>query len=71
MREALRATEGIGSVGERRIRIGIAHDGSGVGAALIALVAAKMEKQTDILGDVRRASALAGELKVNEEGVVE
>ncbi|KAG9234510.1 hypothetical protein BJ875DRAFT_484136 [Amylocarpus encephaloides] len=44
MRESLRATEGIGATGERRIRIGIAKDGSGVGAALIALVAAKMEK---------------------------
>ena len=43
VREALRAVEGIGAAGERRIRIGIAKDGSGVGAALIALVAAKME----------------------------
>lgn len=39
MREALREIEGIGPAGERRIRIGIAKDGSGVGAALIALVA--------------------------------
>lgn len=43
MREALRAVEGIGAAGERRIRIGIAKDGSGVGAALIALVADKSE----------------------------
>ncbi|KAL3426574.1 hexokinase [Phlyctema vagabunda] len=49
LREALRATEGIGAAGERRIRIGIAKDGSGVGAALIALVAAKMEKPGDEL----------------------
>jgi len=35
--------ERIGAAGERRVRIGIAKDGSGVGAALIALVAAKME----------------------------
>jgi hexokinase len=43
MRDAIRATEGIGATGERKIRIGIAKDGSGVGAALIALVAAQME----------------------------
>lgn len=42
--EALRAIQGIGEEGARRIRIGIAKDGSGVGAALIALVAAGMEK---------------------------
>ncbi|TVY35365.1 Glucokinase, partial [Lachnellula subtilissima] len=49
MREALRSLEGISAAGERRIRIGIAKDGSGVGAALIALVAAKMEKPLDYL----------------------
>lgn len=43
MREAIRAIEAIGVIGERRIRIGISKDGSGVGAALIALVAAEME----------------------------
>ncbi|KAF4629987.1 hypothetical protein G7Y89_g8156 [Cudoniella acicularis] len=53
MREALRAMEGIGAAGERRIRIGIAKDGSGVGAALIALVAAKMEKPLDYLNDLK------------------
>ena len=42
IREALREIEGIGEQGERKIRIGIAKDGSGVGAALIALVADKM-----------------------------
>jgi hexokinase len=42
--EALRAIDGIGEQGAKRIRIGIAKDGSGVGAALIALVAARMEK---------------------------
>ncbi|KAK0109881.1 glucokinase [Cadophora gregata] len=47
MREALRSMPEIGAAGERRIRIGIAHDGSGVGAALIALVAAKMEAAND------------------------
>lgn len=57
MRDALRAMHGIGAVGERRIRIGIAKDGSGVGAALIALVAAGMEKPggDDYIGDIRRA----------------
>ncbi|KAK6956316.1 hypothetical protein Daesc_001591 [Daldinia eschscholtzii] len=43
--EALAAIEGIGPEGAKRIRIGIAKDGSGVGAALIALVAANMEKK--------------------------
>jgi hexokinase len=53
MREALRALDGIGAAGERRIRIGIAKDGSGVGAALIALVAAKMEKPLDYLNPLK------------------
>lgn len=44
VREALREIDGIGKHGEKRIRIGIAKDGSGVGAALIALVADKMAK---------------------------
>jgi hexokinase len=39
LRAALRAVPEIGDSGEKRIRIGIAKDGSGVGAALIALVA--------------------------------
>ncbi|KAI4215625.1 MAG: hypothetical protein LQ351_002094 [Letrouitia transgressa] len=43
IREALREIDGIGAEGEQRIRIGIAKDGSGVGAALIALVAAGRE----------------------------
>ena len=41
LREALREIHEIGVLGEKRIRIGIAKDGSGVGAALIALVAGK------------------------------
>ncbi|KAL8749264.1 MAG: hypothetical protein Q9184_006878, partial [Pyrenodesmia sp. 2 TL-2023] len=44
IREALREIEGIGEKGEKRIRIGIAKDGSGVGAALIALVAGGTDK---------------------------
>lgn len=54
MREAMRALPEIGAAGERRIRIGIAKDGSGVGAALIALVAAKMEANNDYIGDLRQ-----------------
>ncbi|ORY67340.1 uncharacterized protein BCR38DRAFT_482960 [Pseudomassariella vexata] len=46
--EALSAIKGIGSEGTKRIRIGIAKDGSGVGAALIALVAAGMEKHNTV-----------------------
>lgn len=54
MRDALRVIDGIGPIGERKIRIGIAKDGSGVGAALIALVATKMEKtQSDYIGDLK------------------
>ncbi len=58
MREALRALDQIGPVGERKIRIGIAKDGSGVGAALIALVAASMERKSkagteDYIGALR------------------
>lgn len=42
IREALRAVPNIGDRGEKHIRIGIAKDGSGVGAALIALVAGQV-----------------------------
>jgi hexokinase len=65
--EALSAIEGIGPEGAKRIRIGLTQDGSGVGAALIALVAAGMEKSTsnaDYLGELRssvKAAASAGE----------
>lgn len=44
IREALREISEIGLAGEKRIRIGIAKDGSGVGAALIALMASYAEK---------------------------
>lgn len=40
MREALRSIPDIGEAGEKSVRIGIARDGSGVGAAIIALLAA-------------------------------
>ncbi|POR36908.1 Phosphotransferase [Tolypocladium paradoxum] len=52
--EALAAIEGIGPAGAKKIRIGIAKDGSGVGAALIALVAQRMEKPGDFLRDLRK-----------------
>ncbi|CUS09352.1 unnamed protein product [Tuber aestivum] len=39
VREALRDVPEFGEKGEKRIRMGVAKDGSGVGAALIALVA--------------------------------
>lgn len=45
--EALREIDSIGPKGADKIRIGIAKDGSGVGAALIALVASTMEKPDD------------------------
>jgi hexokinase len=61
--EALRAVDGIGEGGTKRIRIGIAKDGSGVGAALIALVAARMEKATDLAGidDLRSKTTIEDE----------
>jgi hexokinase len=69
MREALRAITGISATGERRIRIGIAKDGSGVGAALIALVAAKMEKAQDYIGDLKSQLAQVGEVEESLEDV--
>jgi hexokinase len=43
IRQALREIPEIGEQGEKYIRIGIAKDGSGVGAALIALVAGQVQ----------------------------
>lgn len=43
LREALREVPRVGAAGETKVRIGISKDGSGVGAALIALVASKDE----------------------------
>ncbi|KAL2158329.1 hypothetical protein VTH06DRAFT_4377 [Thermothelomyces fergusii] len=53
--EALKITEGIGE-SANRIKIGLTQDGSGVGAALIASVAASMEKSTsneEYIGELR------------------
>jgi hexokinase len=52
--EALRTIDGIGSKGAEKIRIGIAKDGSGVGAALIALVAAGMEKNDNFMDEIKK-----------------
>jgi hexokinase len=54
LRSAIKAIPEIGTQGEARIRIGIAKDGSGVGAALIALVAAGQEKDGSYLEEARR-----------------
>lgn len=43
LREAFREIDGIGEWGEKKIHIGLAKDGSGLGAALIALVAHEAE----------------------------
>ena len=48
MREAFREIDGIGAEGEKKIRIGLAKDGSGLGAALIALVAHQSEKAGNV-----------------------
>ncbi|PCH00299.1 Hexokinase [Penicillium occitanis (nom. inval.)] len=45
MRGALQEVQEIGPAGERRVRIGLAKDGSGVGAALMAQAAFEMEKR--------------------------
>lgn len=61
MHEAFAVIDGIGPEGAKRIRIGIAKDGSGVGAALIALIAAGMEKKpVGILENIaEKVSAIA------------
>ena len=45
MRGALREVPEIGSSGEEQVLIGLAKDGSGVGAALMAQAALEMEKE--------------------------
>lgn len=44
IREAFREIDGIGEEGDKKIRIGLAKDGSGLGAALIALIAGGSEQ---------------------------
>ncbi|KAI1101026.1 putative glucokinase [Jackrogersella minutella] len=67
--ETLAAVDGIGPDGAKRIRIGIAKDGSGVGAALIALVAANMESKgaVDYLTYVRHGASQKIENAILEE----
>lgn len=48
IREAFREIPQIGVEGDKKIRIGLAKDGSGLGAALIALVASKAEEKGEI-----------------------
>merc|ERR1711988_1498117 len=53
--EALRSIDEIGIKGTNKIRIGVAKDGSGVGAALIAQVASKMEQsKPSLAAEVKR-----------------
>jgi hexokinase len=47
IREAFREIPEIGVEGDKKIRIGLAKDGSGLGAALIALVASKSDERAD------------------------
>lgn len=56
IREAFREIPEIGPQGERKIRIGIAKDGSGVGAALIALVAGMVKAPTETPDSSTRSS---------------
>jgi hexokinase len=60
LRAALRAVPEIGVSGEKRIRIGIAKDGSGVGAALIALVADQGLASKAVLAGKHRRFASGG-----------
>lgn len=63
IREALREIPEIGPQGEKRIRIGIAKDGSGVGAALIALVAGRVAPPA---GPAVSGSAIGGSTDSSE-----
>lgn len=67
--EALAKIDGIGEEGANRIRIGIAKDGSGVGAALIALVAAGMEKNMSTLDYLGELRSTARNLSTVPEGI--
>ncbi|KAF7503497.1 hypothetical protein GJ744_003688 [Endocarpon pusillum] len=48
IREAFREIPEIGVEGEKKIRIGLAKDGSGLGAALIALMASQAEERGEV-----------------------
>ncbi|KKA29695.1 hypothetical protein TD95_004460 [Thielaviopsis punctulata] len=61
--EALRGMKEIGPKGAEKIRIGIAKDGSGVGAALIALVASKANRRSSL---APKALALTDDYRSNQ-----
>lgn len=65
LREALREIPELGPEGEKRISIGIAKDGSGVGAALIALMAGKGGPPNEE-GFLIEGDGFVGEQKKNE-----
>lgn len=67
IRDALRDVPQIGLDGEKRIRIGLARDGSGVGAALIAMVADKQRAQAVKAGANGGLDATGKALEVMEE----
>lgn len=67
IRDALRDVPQIGLDGEKRIRIGLARDGSGVGAALIAMVADKQRAQAVKAGVNDELDATGKGLEVVEE----
>jgi hexokinase len=54
MFETFATIDGIGPERANKIRIGIAKDGSGVGAALIALVAARTERKLHLSEEVKK-----------------
>lgn len=67
IQETLQVVDGIGKEGAERIRIGLAEDGSGVGAALIALVAAGMEQHVSNAEYLKELRSSAKATPVNEE----
>ncbi|KAL8671627.1 MAG: hypothetical protein Q9168_003878 [Polycauliona sp. 1 TL-2023] len=66
MREALRAVDTIGTAGEKAIRMGLAKDGSSVGAAIIALVAAQQASE-DACKEEGSTGSDRGEVITNQE----
>jgi hexokinase len=62
LREALRDVSEIGEEGEKSVRMGVAKDGSGVGAALIALIA-----EADVRGKAGKVANGTG--RANGNGV--
>lgn len=69
--EALRSVEEIGVEGAKKIRIGIAKDGSGVGAALIALIADKSNKARQQEAQTPAAKAKKEQASVPTQGMLD